>query len=98
MAAAALAQSWILIGGLPGLVGTAYGRVALVKLALLLVLLALAAANRFRYAPAMRGPAGADAKRGLRRSIGVETAIGLLAVFAASLLADLPPAFHQRLV
>jgi putative copper export protein/mono/diheme cytochrome c family protein len=92
----ALAQSWILIGGVPGLLGTDYGRVALVKLALLLVLLAFAAANRFRYAPAMRGPAGADAKGGLRRSIALETAVGLLAVLAASLLADLPPAVHQQ--
>ena len=97
LAATALAQSWILIGGLPGLVGTDHGRVALVKLALLLVLLALAAANRFRYAPAMGGPAGAGAKRGLRRSIAVESALGLAAVLAA-LLADLPPAFHQQLV
>jgi putative copper resistance protein D len=96
LAGAALAQGWILIGGLPRLVGTDYGRVALVKLALLLVLLALAAANRFRYAPAMHGPVGADAKRGLRRSIAVETAFGLVAVLAAALLADLPPALHQQ--
>jgi len=96
LAGAALAQGWILIGGLPGLVGTDYGRVALVKLALLLVLLALAAVNRFRYAPAMRGPAGADARRGLRRSVAAETAVGLAAVLAASLLADLPPAQHQQ--
>lgn len=96
LAGAALAQGWILIGGLPGLVGTDYGRVALVKLALLLVLLALAGANRFRHAPAMHGPVGADAKRRLRRSIAVETGVGLAAVLAASLLADLPPAAHQQ--
>jgi len=96
LAGAALGQSWILIGGLPGLIGTDYGRVALVKLTLLLVLLALAIANRFRYAPAMRGPASADAKRRLRRSIAVETAVGLIAVLAASLLANLPPAVHQQ--
>ncbi len=96
LAGTALAQAWILVGGLPRLVGTDYGRVALVKLALLLILLALATANRFRYAPAMRRPGGADASRGLRRSIAVETAVGLLAVLAASLLADLPPALHQQ--
>jgi hypothetical protein len=78
------------------LIGTDYGRVALFKLALVLVLLALAAANRFRYAPAMHGPAGADAKGRLRRSIAVETAVGLATVFAASLLADLPPAARQQ--
>jgi len=96
LAAAALAQSWILIGGIPRLVGTDYGRVALLKLTLLLVLLALASANRYRYAPAMLGAKSADARRRLRRSIGVETAVGLLVVFAASLLADLRPALHQQ--
>ena len=97
LAGTALAQSWLLIGGLPALIATDYGRVALVKLALLLVLLALAAANRFRYTPAMHSPVGADAKGRLRRSIVVETAVGLTAVFAASLLADLPPAAHSSL-
>jgi putative copper export protein/mono/diheme cytochrome c family protein len=96
LAGTALAQSWILIGGLPRFLGTDYGRVALVKLALLLLLLAFAAANRFRYAPAMRGTTGGDAKRRLRWSIAAETAAALLAVLAASLLADLPPARHQQ--
>src|SRR5262249_42203313 len=71
-------------------------RVALLKLTLLLVLLALASANRYRYAPAMLGAKSADAKWRLRRSIGVETAVGLLVGFAASLLADLRPALHQQ--
>jgi len=96
LAGSALAQSWILIGSLPRLLGTDYGQVALAKLALLIVLLALAAANRFRYAPALNGPTSADAKRRLRRSIAVETAIGLAAVFAAGLLADLPPPRHEH--
>lgn len=96
LAATALAQSWLLIGGLAGLVGTDYGRIALVKLVLLLLLLAFAAANRFRHTPAMIGPTNAGAKRSLRRCIAAETAVGLLAVFAASLLADLPPALHQQ--
>lgn len=96
LAATALAQGWVLIGGLAGLVGTDYGRIALVKLVLLLVLLAFAATNRFRHTPAMIGPTNAGAKRALRRSIATETAVGLLAVFAASLLADLPPALHQQ--
>jgi putative copper resistance protein D len=96
LSATALTQGWILIGGLPALVGTDYGRAALVKLALLLVLLTFAAANRFLYAPALRGPVGADAKRGLCCSIAVETAFGLAAVLTAALLADLPPALHQQ--
>ena len=51
------------MGGLPGLLGTGYGQVALVKLGLFVVLLALAALNRLaltdRLAGARRSPHGA---------------------------------------
>ena len=89
----ALAQSWILIGSLARLVGTDYGLVALAKVALLLVLLGLAVANRFRHTPALDGPvsARARAKARLRMSIGLEIIVGLTAVLAAALLSDLPP-------
>jgi putative copper resistance protein D len=89
----ALAQGWILIGSLADLLGTGYGLVALAKVALLLVLLGLAVANRFRHAPALDGPmsARARAKVRLRMSIGLEVIIGLTAVLAAALLSDLPP-------
>jgi putative copper export protein/mono/diheme cytochrome c family protein len=96
LAGTALAQGWILIGGLAGLIGTDYGWVALAKLALFLVLLALAAANRLRHTPALGGPGGEAARRRLRRSIAAETIIGLAVVLAAALLADLPPALHEQ--
>jgi len=96
IAATALAQGWLQIGGLPGLLGTDYGRVALAKLVLFLAMLWLAAANRFRHAPALRRRSDADTKRRLRRSIFIETALGLAVVFAAALLANLPPALHEQ--
>jgi putative copper export protein/mono/diheme cytochrome c family protein len=96
LAATALAQGWILIGGLPGLVGTSYGRVALLKLALFLSMLGLAAANRFRHAPALGGGDGAVARRRLRSSVAIEAATGLLVVLAAAFLADLTPALHEQ--
>jgi len=94
LAATALAQGWILIGGWPAFLGTDYGLVATAKLAFFLLLLILAAANRFRYVPALGSTPGEGAKRRLRRSIGLETAIGFLVVLAAARLASLPPPLH----
>jgi putative copper export protein/mono/diheme cytochrome c family protein len=96
LAATALAQGWILIGGLPGLLGTAYGRVALLKLVLFAAMAALAAGNRFSHMPALAGPDEAAARRRLRRSMAFEAAIGLLVVLAAGFLANLTPAAHEQ--
>jgi putative copper export protein/mono/diheme cytochrome c family protein len=92
----ATGQGWILIGGLPGLVGTAYGWAAMMKLSLLLALLALAAANRFRFTPALEGRDPARAKRRLCHSIFIETVVGLLTLVAAGFLVSLPPAIHVQ--
>ncbi len=49
LAGTAVVQVTALMGGLPGLLGTEYGHVALIKLALFLVLLVLAGLNRFVF-------------------------------------------------
>lgn len=87
-------QSWVLMGGLPGLIGTDYGRIALVKLSLFLLLVAIAALNRLRLAPALSiVPAG---PRRLSLSIAIETAVGLAAVLAAGILLTQQPAMHLQ--
>lgn len=96
LAGTAVVQSSVLIGGLPGWIGTGYGLVALAKLALFLALLAFAARNRFHLVPALTGPAHGGAKRRLLRSIAAETCVGLLVVLAAGLLTSLPPAMHAQ--
>ncbi|MFL5333379.1 MAG: CopD family protein, partial [Geminicoccaceae bacterium] len=73
-------QFWVLIEGLPGLIGTGYGRMALAKAGLFIALLGFASYNRFRLTPALLGPSAAIAKHRLYRSIAVETAVGLLVV------------------
>src|SRR5207247_1446800 len=64
-----------------GLVGTTYGRLLLVKLALLLPILALAAVNRRRHLPRLGGD-GATVRRPamlrLARLVGWEAALALL--------------------
>jgi putative copper resistance protein D len=95
LAATALLQGVELSGGLKGLFGTDYGTVLLVKAALFLVLIAIGANNRLRLTPALAGARGEDSRRALALSIFVETAIGLLVVFAAAALSGLEPGIHM---
>jgi putative copper export protein len=92
LAATAFWQGVRLIGGVAGLICTDYGRLALFKLAGLLLLLALAAINRMRLTPALA--TDARAVRRLRRSIVVASLIGLAVVLAAGQLAGLSPATY----
>lgn len=85
-----LVNSWLLIGidRLPMLWTSLYGRLLLIKLALFVVMLGLAASNRFRLTPALRAglkDGGTTAAiGGLRRSLAVEAtaAMGILGLVA----------------
>ena len=85
-----------LVGGVPGLVGTAYGWAAGAKLGLLGVLFAFAVANRYRLAPALMQDAPEAARRSLLRAVAVQTGFGVLTVLAAGILSSLPPAVHEQ--
>ena len=97
LAATAAAQGFELIGSVAGLFGTAFGQLALVKIALFLVLLAVAAFNRFRLTHTMATARGEWARRRVVQTVGAETFTGLLVVFAAGILASLPPAMHMHM-
>lgn len=89
----AAVQSDRLLGGLPGLVGTPYGWLVGTKALLLASLVAMAAANRQVFVPALRTGAG---RRALVASLAVETGFGLAALGAAVALTGLPPAIHVQ--
>ena len=91
LATTAALQAWFLIGGIPGLIGTDYGRVAMAKMFLFLVLIGMAAFNRFLFTPALNGSQGSAAISHLSRSIIVETLAGLIVVTLAGILLELPP-------
>ncbi len=95
LAATALFQGWVLVASIPGLVGTAYGWMVGVKLALFGVLFAFALANRYWLAPALL-PGHLAAKRPLVRSIAVQTGFGLAIIAAAAVLSSLAPAMHEQ--
>lgn len=95
LAATAAAQGWLLVGGIAALFGTAYGRVATAKLVLFVLLLGFAAANRYRFTPALAGSDAPGAQRHLHRSILGETLTGLLVVVLAGILLNLPPQMNM---
>ena len=84
------------MGGLPGLFGTAYGQIALVKLGLFVVLLALAALNRLALTDRLAGPAPDAAQRQMRASIAIEAVLGALVVAVAGFLASHMPSTHEQ--
>jgi putative copper resistance protein D len=89
LAATGTIQAGVLLGSVRALTGTDYGRVLLVKLALLLGALALAALNRFRLT-ALVAYSGV-ARLQMRRSVAAEAMLGVAIVLTAAFLASLAP-------
>lgn len=89
--------NYIVIMGptLSGLIETLYGRLLLVKLALFTTMLALAAANRFRLAPALerarRDDDAANAVSALTRSLHLETSLAILILGLVAWIGTLDP-------
>jgi putative copper export protein/mono/diheme cytochrome c family protein len=90
----AVVQAATFMGGLPGLLGTSYGRIALLKLTLFLLLLALAMLNRFWLTERLV----AGSRRHIRLSIAGEIALGLCVVLAGGVLASRTPGTHEQAV
>jgi copper resistance protein D len=89
-------NSTFLVGSVAALATTLYGRVLVAKIALVLVMVGIAAVNRFWLLP--RGPAPLPererriALRLLCRSVAIELGTGVLVLAAVSVLGTLPPA------
>ena len=86
------------VGSVAALVGTPYGRLLLLKLALVIPIVALAAANR-RLVPALSGEAvavGYPAMRRLRLFVAVETVLALAVLVVVAVMAVTAPARHEQ--
>jgi putative copper export protein/mono/diheme cytochrome c family protein len=99
LAASGVVNAITHIGDVAGLVGTPYGRLLSIKLALFALTLVVALVNRRRLLPALGGdaePIGRPAMRRLARAVTVEAMIvaAILGVVAA--LAVTPPARHEQ--
>jgi putative copper export protein/mono/diheme cytochrome c family protein len=94
LAGSGFAQGLQLIGNVPTLMGTRYGHIALLKIALFLLALGLAAVNRLWLTDRMAGGVAA-ARRHLLLSVSFETMLGMAIVTAAAFMASSPPAAHS---
>ncbi len=94
-------NGWILVGGIPPLLGTPYGRLLLVKLGLLLPLVGIAAWNLLRLKPALLAPpdgVGGGSRiailRRLTRTAVAEASLGAAVLVVVGALGVTPPARH----
>jgi putative copper resistance protein D len=102
LVASGMINSWFLVGPsrLDGLWTTPYGGLLSIKLALFAVMLALAAANRFRLTPDLGaalegGGSRAPALAALRRSLALETTLSLAVLGLVAWLGTLAPVSAQ---
>jgi putative copper resistance protein D len=92
-------NSWYLVGSIPALTGTEYGRLLLIKIALFLVMIAIAAVNRLRLTPRIAqgtNVIAAHAARQLRRNAVLEATAGAVILGIVGLLGTLPPGSHAN--
>jgi len=83
-----------LVGDIPALLGTGYGRLLIVKLLLFAAMLSLAAVNRLVLTPRLV-PGTPDAPRTLRRNALLEIAAGVGIVLVVAVLGITTPAAHH---
>ncbi|MNU95324.1 Copper resistance protein D [compost metagenome] len=97
LVATGLANSWFLVGPshVLGLGDSLYGQLLIAKLALFVLMLGLAADNRFRLTPSLRieleRTGHPSAVRRLRRSVVTETVVGIALLAVVALMGTLPP-------
>jgi putative copper resistance protein D len=94
------ANAWFQVRSVPALVGTRYGWLLLLKVALLAPILALAQRNRRRLLPRLSGDGatvGRPAMARLGRFVTCEAALALLILLLTSALSLSPPAVHDSI-
>jgi putative copper export protein/mono/diheme cytochrome c family protein len=91
-------NTWYLVGDVPRLVGTDYGRLLLIKIALFVAMVAIAAVNRFALMPRLqRANAPVEMTlRALERNGAIEIALGLAIVAIVGALGTMAPALHDQ--
>jgi putative copper resistance protein D len=96
--ATGIVNTFYLAGSVPALLHTDYGRLLLIKIALFLAMLAIAAVNRFRLTPQLLQhasiAASRDALRQLRRNAAIEVLAGAIVIAIVAALGTMAPAIH----
>lgn len=87
-----LVNTWVLAGSVPALVNTDYGRLLLIKIALFMIMLLLAAINRLWFTPQLSS--GPDIVKGALRQVNrnalIEAVLGAIVIALVSILGTMP--------
>ena len=93
-----IVNTFYLAGSVPALLHTEYGRLLLIKIALFMAMVAIAAVNRLRLTPQLLQQtsiaASRDALRKLRRNAAIEVLAGAIVIAIVATLGTMPPAIH----
>ena len=85
-------NSLLLVGSLPAMFGTPYGRLLALKILLFLAMVVVALINRLRLAPRISHDSGTV--RALGRTVALEQSLGLGVLAIVSVLGTWPPALY----
>jgi putative copper export protein/mono/diheme cytochrome c family protein/peroxiredoxin len=98
-----MVNSWYLVGNVPALLGTDYGRLLLLKIAAFAMMVALATVNRVHWSPQLLVTTGvssstlaASAVRGIWRNAMIEIALGTAIVGMVGVLGISIAAAHEQ--
>jgi putative copper export protein/mono/diheme cytochrome c family protein len=94
-------NTWFLSGSVPALLGTLYGQLLLVKIALFAAMIAVASVNQRRFLPRLADVAS-DAAIRLRavgqvgRNASIEASLGVFVLAVVGAIGILPPGLHTE--
>jgi putative copper resistance protein D len=94
-------NTWFLSGSVPALLGTLYGQLLLVKIALFATMIAVASANQRQFLPRLADVAS-DAALKLRavgqvgRNASIEASLGVFVLAVVGIIGILPPGLHTE--
>ncbi len=96
-----LVNTWFLAGSIPALIGTLYGQLLLVKVALFVAMVAIAHVNRNRLAPYLERIASEASLRAravarLGRNALIEASLGFFVLAIVGIIGVLPPGLHTE--
>ena len=93
-------NTWYLVGSVSALTASNYGRLLLIKLALFLAMVGIAAFNWSQLTPELVRNAGAGAvrktQRALCRNAAIEASLAAIIIGIVAVLGTLPPASHAH--
>lgn len=88
-------NTWFLSGSVPALVGTLYGQLLLLKIALFAVMIAIANVNRTRLIPLLERQDGKTARKLCRNAL-TEASAGIFVLGIVGIIGTLPPGLHTE--